>query len=687
VELNEAQLEAVRTVEGPLLILAGAGSGKTRTLTERVAHLLAAGYARPSEVLAITFTNKAADEMKARIAARVGAAASSMWVMTFHRASVEILRREAHLLGYPNRFAIYDTQDQLALMRQVVRELNLDEKRYPPQQMLWQVSRRKNDLVAPEEVTGGFFEERLAAIYRRYQERLRAAGAVDFDDLIGLVVELFRRFPDVLERYQERFRYIHVDEYQDTNVAQYHWVRLLAARHRNLAVVGDPDQAIYGWRGADIRNILEFERDFPGARVIVLDRNYRSTRRILAAANHVVRQNRGRVEKELWTDGPEGRPLSLVVTEDDRLEAEEVARLVLAERQAGRRYGDVAVLVRMNAQTRLIEEAFVRRDIPYRLIGGVRFYERAEVKDVLAYLRVMVNPGDRVALERALMTPRRGIGERTLEALAERAQELGLTPYEAIPHYSGRGKEALAAFHELVEALRSSALPLGRMVEELVVRSGLRAMWDELPPVEREARLANVEAFLDKVREAEAEGDDLATLLDRVALLTDADEVKEGGDAVLVMTMHAAKGLEFPVVILPGLEEGTLPHARALYEEDELEEERRLFYVALTRAREVLHLLRAERRMTHGEVEARRPSRFLADIPPSLFAERRADPAPGAALAEVGLGERVVHPVFGPGLVVAKAGEGADAEVQVAFEGKGVKRLVVRYANLRRAGA
>lgn len=698
-QLNEAQWEAVSTVEGPLLILAGAGSGKTRTLTERIVYLLERGLAQPEEILAITFTNKAAQEMRRRVELRLAGRVRDLWIMTFHRASLEILRREIERLGYRTDFVVYDTQDQLAVVRQALRAENVSEERFAPRDLLWRISRLKNELKEPTAIGEGFADDVLRRVFERYQAFLREQNAVDFDDLIGLTVRLFETEPEVLARYQERFRFVHVDEYQDTNMAQYRWLRLLTERHRNLAVVGDPDQSIYGWRGADIRNILEFERDFPGARTVILDRNYRSTRRILAAANAVVRENRQRLDKELWTDGPEGRPIVYVETEDGRREAEWVAEEVLHLVARGRSLRDMAVLVRTNAQTRPLEEAFLRHRIPYLLVGGIRFYERAEVKDVLAYLRLLVRPDDEVAFLRAVSAPRRGVGEATIQLLREEADRRGLSLYRAIPFYRGRGQTVFQAFYDQLESWKSIS-SLARLVEVVREQSGLKAQWQAEGVEICQQRLDNVKALEERAREAELEGDDLSTFLDRVALLSDVDEIREGEDALLLLTIHAAKGLEFPVVFLPGLEEGILPHARAMAEDRDVEEERRLAYVAMTRAKEELYLLRAERRLVGGAYQPTLVSRFLKAIPRHLLEERRGHGDPprihgvslawrgnerGTAIDEFQVGEKVIHPVFGYGVVVMKAGAGPDQELKIAFEGRGIKDILPRYAALRRA--
>ena len=721
--LNAAQEAAVRHGEGPLLILAGAGSGKTRALTERLAFLIESGQARPSEILAITFTNKAAQEMRERVARRLPEDAPRLWIMTFHQASARILRREAERIGFPRDFAIYDTQDQLQVLREVLRRLNLDEKRYPPAGVLHRISQAKNELWDAERLrtSGGFHEEQIARVFAAYQARLVELGAFDFDDLIGRVVDLLENDDEVRRHWQGRFRHLLVDEYQDTNLAQYRWVKALSGELRNVAVVGDPDQSIYGWRGADIRNILEFEKDFPQAKVVLLTENYRSTGRILAAANALIRPNRLRREKELWSSLGEGDPIRLAVAEDDWQESELVARRIDELREQGHPLSEVAVLYRTNAQSRSHEEALIRHAVPYRLVGGLRFYERLEIKDLLAYLRLIHSGRDDIAFRRALFAPKRGIGPQTLQRIEEvAAQErtslleaAGVVQAELLPRRKG---EQLGAFVSLIGELAAAkeSWPLSRLVAELAERSGYLPALRREGTIEAQSRIENVEALISRAREAEDEGeplvsaegeilderDPLGDFLARVALLSDIDEAEAPTGKVSVMTLHAAKGLEFDAVFLTGLEEGLLPHARAVFEEREMEEERRLFYVGVTRARRELWLTRALRRQRRGETVPSVASRFLGDLPADAVQEiaprvgqehllpphrpMRAASYLGQPSADVVPGDRVRHRQFGEGTVVQLRPVGDDTEVTVAFSGAGLRRLLLRYAGLQK---
>lgn len=734
-DLSPAQREAVTHGEGPLLMLAGAGSGKTRALTHRVAYLIDSGRARPGEILAITFTNKAAREMATRVDRLLGGA-SGVWVHTFHAACLRVLRREAEGVGYPSTFAVYDSADQERLMRQVVQESGRSEREWPAAAVLARISRAKAELVGPEAFRrrygGEFRADGVADLYARYQRALEASAAMDFDDLLRLAVLLFQTRPEVLAAYQERFRYILVDEYQDTNTAQYAWVRLLAGERRNVSVVGDPDQSIYGWRGADFRNILRFREDYPGARVVRLVDNYRSTGRILAAANAVVRHNAERLEKDLVATRGEGVPIGYAEGSDEAEEAAlvvgEIARLIGEE---GLAPSDIAVLYRTNAQSRPLEEALLRLALPYRLVGAARFYDRAEVKDALAYLRLVVQPRDRVAFVRAAQSPRRGLGEAALARLVAYAQERGgdlvqaLAEADAVPGLTAPARRGAAALAEvLAQAARMEAEGRGpvAVLSFLIHESGLAAHLEGQRGVDplAEGRLENLDSLVGKAREAEGQGISLsADFLAQVALASSLEEAAEGEGAVTLMTLHTAKGLEFPVVFLTGLEDGLFPHVRSLAEPAQVEEERRLMYVGVTRARDRLYLTRARARAGHGQsgtAVASRPSRFLAEIPQDLLAPfgaaapvllapsrpwggavaRPPTAAPawtarpvwegteGGAFAP---GEEVVHPHFGPGTVVAVRGSGPEAVVSVAFPGGGVRHLLVAYAGLRRVGA
>jgi DNA helicase-2/ATP-dependent DNA helicase PcrA len=760
--LNPPQRAAVVHRGGPLLIVAGAGSGKTRVLAHRIAHLLATRRARPGEILAITFTNKAAAEMRDRVEALVGPAARAMWVSTFHSACVRILRREASTLGLRSSFSIYDAADSQRLMALVCRELDLDPKRYPPKAFGRRVSDLKNELVDAEDFArtvkeANPYEAALAQAYRAYTERLRRAHALDFDDLIMTTVSLLQAFPQVAEHYRRRFRHVLVDEYQDTNHAQYVLVRELAGVTRGpggdagqgdqvppaeLTVVGDADQSIYAFRGATIRNILEFEADYPDATTVLLEQNYRSTQTILTAANAVIARNPGRRPKNLWTDSGAGPRVVAYVAdsehEEARFVAEEIDRLGEAE---GVRPGDVAVFYRTNAQSRALEEVLVRVGLPYTVVGGTRFYERREVKDAIAYLRAVANPDDTVNIRRILNVPRRGLGERAEAMLAAHADRerisfgQALADAEHVPGLATRSLAAVTAFAGLLAGLRELAAGGASPAEVLdaaLDRSGylaeLRASEDP-QDASRVENLAELHAVAVEFRDADPDGD-LGDFLERVALVADSDQIPDhddGGGVVTLMTIHTAKGLEFPVVFVTGLEDGTFPHQRSLADSDQLAEERRLAYVALTRARRRLYVSRAAVRTAWGAPNELPASRFLDDIPADLIdwrrressmdtlrggfgrpraasrdaAERRAaaprreaaaprasfgsaTPRPDAQVPSLGVGDRVTHDAYGVGTVVAMEGTGPSAVAKVDFGTQGTKRLLLRYSPVSR---
>lgn len=736
-DLNPAQREAVAAVEGPLLVVAGAGSGKTRVLTYRVAHLLRDLGAEPWEILAITFTNKAAAEMAERVARLVGGAARDMWVSTFHSACTRILRREAGHLGYNPSFTIYDELDSRRAIQRAVRELNLDEKRYPPRRIRAVISNAKNELVDFEsfavqaEDAGDLYRYRkdIAEIYRLYQQRLMEASAMDFDDLLMVTVNLFEAIPEVLDRYRERFRFLHVDEFQDTNHAQYQLVKLLAARHGNLCAVGDADQSIYRFRGADIRNIDSFQRDFPQAKVVVLDQNYRSTQTILAAANSVIAHNERRQPKRLWSDLGEGPPIVSFKAQDEHDEAAFVAdQAVDLERSGGAALGDIAVFYRMNAQSRVLEEVINRYGLPYRVIGSVRFYERTEVKDVLAYLRLLVNPEDSPSLRRVVNTPRRGIGEVTLGHAERFADRRGLALLEAlhqvddIPGLDGRGANGIRDFLAVIGLLeeRIDGGP-DVLVRTVLEEGGYLAMLREQGTEEALGRIENLEELAAgagdfiKQREQAVEGWEapggeseeadgrglLRAYLESVSLAADTDSL-DSDDKITLMTMHNAKGLEFPVVFMVGMEEGLFPHYRSLTDYDEMEEERRLCYVGLTRARRRLFLTSASTRSLFGSFDYNAESRFLKEIPVNLVSRaaprprdarrERAGPSPGAGDPrrsllgdELQVGDRVRHDKFGGGWVRGLNGSGNQAEVVIEFDEAGRKTLLLAWAPLQKA--
>ena len=759
--LNPAQREAVLHAGSPLLLVAGAGSGKTRVLTHRIAHLLAARGARPGQVLAITFTNKAAAEMRERVAALVGPAARSMWVSTFHSACVRILRREAAHAGLRSTFSVYDADDSRRLMALVGRELDLDPKRYPPRALGAQVSNLKNELVDPEAFeqrasTGD--EQVLARCYAAYQDHLRRANAVDFDDLISLTVRVLQSVPGVAEHYHRRFRHVLVDEYQDTNHAQYVLVRELTGGPAStcggdvpaaeLTVVGDADQSIYAFRGASIRNIVEFEADYPDARTLLLEQNYRSTQTILSAANAVIARNPDRRPKNLWTAQGEGEVVVGYVGDSEHDEAAFVAAEIDRLRdEAGITYGDVAVFYRTNAQSRALEQVFVRVGLPYRVVGGTRFYERREVRDALAYLRVLSNPADTVSLRRVLNVPKRGIGDRAEAMVAAFADREGtgfadaLERAEEVPGLVARSRNAVRVFTTMMDELRTlveAGSGPATVLEAVLDRTGmlaeLRASVDpqDESRVENLAELAAVAGEYESATEGQGT---LADFLETVSLVADSDQVPDGAVAdsaqegpapdegsVTLMTLHTAKGLEFPVVFLTGLEDGTFPHRRSLADEGQLSEERRLAYVGITRARRFLRLSRAAMRSAWGQPEWLPPSRFLDEVPPELLRWERAEAATPAGVAAgpaygpaygaggyagasaltrlaatpgvrtagtrpvvaLAVGDRVTHDAFGLGTVVVVEGSGDKTVAHVDFGAEGVKRLLLRYAPVQK---
>ena len=755
-DLNPQQRAAVVHHGGPLLIVAGAGSGKTRVLTRRIAYLLAERDASPSEILAITFTNKAAGEMAARAASLTGARARAMWVMTFHSACVRILRREAHRFGYPSSFSIYDQADSQRLMALVCRELDLDAKRHPPKAMAAQVDMLKNELIDHETFAAradGYREKALAEAYGEYQRRLVAAGAMDFDDLIMNTVFLLQAFPEVAQTYRRRFRHVLVDEYQDTNHAQYVLVRELVGHGEaggprghgegdgagddavppgELCVVGDADQSIYAFRGATIRNIEEFTRDFPGATVILLEQNYRSTQNILAAANAVVSCNTGRTPKKLWSAAGDGPKIVGYVADSEHDEAAFVAEEVDRLSDEGEATpGQVAVFYRTNAQSRAFEEVFIRAGLNYNIVGGVRFYERREVRDLLGYLRLIANPEDEVSLRRVLNVPRRGIGDRTEESVAALAHR-DKTSFAAalarpgdVPGLSPRAVRAVEAFNELVSGLRADAeagLPVAEIAEAVLERSGYVAELEASSDLQDESRIENLKELVAVAREFDAlrgQGDgppeteepgpapgSLADFLEQVSLVADADQIPEGedrGGRVTLMTLHTAKGLEFPVVFLTGMEENVFPHQRSVNDPKELQEERRLAYVGITRAEQRLYLTRAVARAWWGRPEYHQQSRFLTEIPGNLIEWRRDQATASAPAAErlarrpgvrtvgnrrvpsLSPGDKVTHDAYGLGTVLSLQGSGDDPEAKIDFGGEyGVKHLVLRYAPIEK---
>lgn len=716
-QLNPAQVEAVTFGDGPLLVLAGAGSGKTRVLTTRVAYLLKEMRVPPHRILAITFTNKAAREMRERVEALVPEAARDLWILTFHAACLRVLRRQEEFFGRDRNFVIYDDDDKLTLVKDCIKELNLDDKRYPPRAVAGAISQSKNQLVDAEDFDRhayDHFNRVVSSVYRLYQEKLRRNNAVDFDDLIFLTVKLFRSCPQTLAYYQDRFRYILVDEYQDTNYAQYVLVNLLAKAHRNLCVVGDPDQGIYGWRGADIKNILSFERDYPEAEVIRLEQNYRSTGSILEAANHIIRNNANRKEKRLWTAAGPGVPLVNFFGKDEHSEADFVAGRILQLREIEQKpFRDFAVLYRTHAQSRVVEETFVRAGIPYTVIGGLRFYDRKEIKDILAYLRLILNHNDTISLSRIINVPRRGIGQASYNRLSNFAGENGVTQVDAleraaeIPGLSVKAQKACTGLGVLIRSLsdQSSNISVTELSMAVMEQTGYRMELLAENTVEARTRLENLDEFLSVTGEfdQQAEEKGLRSFLENIALVTDLDRFDEEADQVALMTLHSAKGLEFPVVFLIGLEEGVFPHSRSLLEPDELEEERRLCYVGVTRAKERLYLAHCWRRTLYGTQRYNPPSRFLEEIPAHLVSEEdildgngEAHPSgtvPGAVRSkakpvkrdEFILGDKVRHGKWGVGVIVGLQGADEDMEYKVAFPDQGIKVLLAKYAPLERA--
>jgi DNA helicase-2/ATP-dependent DNA helicase PcrA len=717
--LNPPQRQAVTHGDGPLLILAGAGSGKTRVLTHRIAHLLGERQVAPREVLAVTFTNKAAGEMKKRVEALVGAAGRGMWIGTFHSICVRILRREADTLGYNSDFVIYDRDDQLSLIKNVMDDYDVSDKLFPPRQLIARISKLKNDLTEPDtfaRAAHDFREQKVAKVYQEYQRRLQANNAFDFDDLIVKTVRLFQQHPATLQKYQARFKHILVDEYQDTNHCQYQLVNLLGRTHTNVCVVGDDDQSIYGWRGADVTNILNFDHDFPQAAVVRLEQNYRSVQSILQAASAVIKHNHDRKEKTLWSDLDPGDPLQLVETNDEKDEAAAVVVRVKKYRQEqGAVLRDMVVLYRTNAQSRALEEEMRVAGIPYTIVGGLRFYERKEIKDILAYLKLLVNPRDTVSLKRVINTPRREIGGATINALEAFAFEKGIPLYETFPRLAEvtdipqRKKQTLDAFWQLIErytalAREATAADLTtQLLSEIGYAKELEMAQDD---PESAARLENIEELLAGMGAfaERAQDTSLRTFLSEVSLLTDIDAWDPESDMITLMTLHCAKGLEFPIVFIAGMEEGLFPMARANEDPAQMEEERRLFYVGLTRAKRHVVLLCARQRHRYEQVMPGILSRFVREIPPNLLQRDTSPPprpqyaAPESATAAVPVtetasyaqfaggqyqvGMRVRHASFGVGEIVMRRGVGDNTQVTVNFRTEGQKKLLVKYAKL-----
>ena len=752
--LNPQQRLAAETLEGPVLILAGAGSGKTRALTCRVANLMDHGVPAWS-ILALTFTNKAAREMKDRITQLVGESAEDAWISTFHSTCARMLRRDIEKLGYSRSFVIYDDDDQGAVLKEILKRLNIDDKFLPPREIKSKISDAKNKLMGPDEwfqkTDRDYRSQMIHDIFVEYETRLKALNALDFDDLLVKTLELLCDHPPVLDSYRKRFKYVMVDEYQDTNYAQYMLVKLLTDQSRNLCVVGDDDQSIYGWRGADLRNILDFEKDYPDAKVIKLEQNYRSTANILDAANQVIAHNAGRKEKSLWTESGEGETIKLFCAGDEREEAAWVADRIRQLNRKHEKYGNIAILYRTNAQSRVLEEMLMRAGIPYKVFGGQKFYDRKEVRDVIAYLRVIVNPADDVSLKRIINVPKRAIGDSTVQELVQHARDNDMPLYSALSDIpeslSSRPRKCVSDFFMLMTMLvaMKETLPLGEFVKFLIEKTGLMEQYQREDTDESRARIENIQEFMGAVEEFERQSENatLEDYLENVALVTDLDQQEDDRGYVTLMTLHSAKGLEFPDVFMTGLEEGIFPSARSMMDENRMEEERRLCYVGITRARERLFISRASQRMLYNQVNHNAPSRFLDEIPSRLLQDEWAEkkeaafvnvPAAAAprqrgygsshggratpSMEELGKpkltlhgnalnipgvqkgfaaskareltssamqnlfqpGDRVMHRKFGEGVVVEVKGHGADARIQIEFTAYGIKEFSLSIA-------
>jgi DNA helicase-2/ATP-dependent DNA helicase PcrA len=727
--LNPEQQAAVKQTDGPLLIMAGAGSGKTRVLTHRIAYLMAEKEVAPWNILAITFTNKAAREMKDRVSKIVGGAGEEIWISTFHSMCVRILRRDIDRLGYNRNFTILDTTDQLSVIKNVLKDKNIDTKKFEPRSLLGSISSAKNELITPEEYSKsatGPYESVVAKVYEDYQKRLRKNQALDFDDLIMITINLFMRVPEVLEYYQRKFQYIHVDEYQDTNRAQYMLVKQLASRFQNLCVVGDSDQSIYRWRGADISNILSFEKDYPRAKVILLEQNYRSSKRILQAANEVIEKNPNRKPKKLWTENQDGSKIVYYRGSTEQDECYYVAGIMkqlIDSRQ--RKTSDFAILYRTNAQSRVMEEVLLKSNISYNIVGGTKFYDRKEIKDILAYLRLIANPNDDISLERIINVPKRGIGATTLDKIANYAALHDMSIYEALQMIElvGLSAKVTNALVDFRDQLRNwvqmqEFLSVTELVEEVLDKTGYRDMLKNEKTIEAQSRLENIDEFLSVTKNFEENHEDksLISFLTDLALVSDIDKLddeedKEQGNVVL-MTLHAAKGLEFPVVFLMGMEEGVFPHSRSLFDDEEMEEERRLAYVGITRAEQSLYITNAQMRTLFGRTNMNPVSRFISEIPADLLEvaheeqekkspfsgggqsprQERRQPVMRPAASTTGgesigwmVGDKAQHKKWGIGTVVSVKGDGESKELDIAFPSPtGIKRLLAKFAPIEK---
>lgn len=732
--LNPEQKKAVQTTDGPLLIMAGAGSGKTRVLTHRIAYLMVEKEVAPWSILAITFTNKAAREMKERIGRLLGPESENIWISTFHSMCVRILRRDIDRIGYSRNFSILDMTDQQSVIKQILKDKNLDSKKYDYRALLSSISSAKNELVNSEEyekTAADYYTKVVSDVYKEYEHRLRKNQALDFDDLIMKTILLFERVPEVLQFYQRKFQYIHVDEYQDTNRAQYMLVKLMAERFKNLCVVGDSDQSIYRWRGADIANILSFEKDYPNAKVIFLEQNYRSTKRILQAANEVISNNSNRKPKKLWTENVEGNKIQYYNADNEQAESGFVVGKILElTREHNKKYSDIAVLYRTNAQSRVIEEYLLKSNLSYTIVGGVKFYDRKEIKDILAYLRLISNPHDDISLRRVINVPKRGIGATSLDKIADFAIMQDTSMFDALQNIdligvSPKVRKAAFEFTELIKGYTNMQeyLSVTELVEEVLEKSGYKEMLKAENSLEAQSRLENLDEFLSVTQNFEKVNEDksLVAFLTDLALVADIDQLdKEEGpqDNITLMTLHSAKGLEFPVVFLLGMEEGVFPHSRSLMEEEEMEEERRLAYVGITRAEEELYVTNAQMRTLFGRTNCHPVSRFIGEIPSDLlvdvraeermkmssasrqnnrgtgFSSRRAAVAAQPVKAPVktggnefdwGVGDKVQHKKWGIGTVVSVKGQGEKKELDIAFPSPvGIKRLLAAFAPIEK---
>ena len=750
--MNDRQKEAVQYTQGPLLIMAGAGSGKTRVLTHRMAYILAEEEVHPWNILAITFTNKAAREMKERVSQLVGPQAEDMWVSTFHSMCVRILRRDIELLGYQRSFTICDPSEQQTAMKRILKKLDIDSEKYDYRMILNRISQAKNDLEDVEEFNKkytGYVEQIIGKCYREYQKELAKSMTLDFDDLIMLTVQLFQKHPETLQYYQQKFQYIHVDEYQDTNHAQYRLVTMLAKKFKNICVVGDADQSIYGWRGADMSNILEFEKDYQNAKVVLLEQNYRSTKTILQAANHVIENNVNRKVKKLWTENEEGQAITYYRAQSEQDEGRYVLSQIQSLLRDGYHYDDFAILYRTNAQSRVMEENLLKSNIPFRLVGGQRFFERLEIKDLLAYLRLIVNSQDDLSFRRIVNSPKRGIGATSLAKLSDFAEVYQFSLLEAslqttLSPLSGKAAKALEKFATTIEELRKMQefLSISEFVEQVIEKTGYLTSLEQQHTMEADARIENIQEFISVAKqfeqdrlEEESEESPLLQFLTDLSLVSDVDSDDGDGRMVTLMTLHAAKGLEFPVVFIIGLEEGIFPSSRSIMEHDDVEEERRLAYVGITRAEQKLFLTNAYSRLLYGRTQTNRPSRFVLEIGEELFDSKqqqsygstsRQTASFGSKTSSSGslfdkyreksqatayqpkvvqpssiqpvrkqivaandgavwkVGDKVMHKKWNVGTVVKVTGEGTNQEIDVAFAGMGIKRLLASFAPIER---